>query len=202
MFQQKLECICGCMYVWGVGHNIRPLHRDFQWSIMLYESVDSSETLPFKFHENLFRGSRVITCGRTGMEKLIGASLRLPPPLKRDKENLWMCTLISVPNSHIQECCFLFALTGSINYITTQHFLKIHSSSVFGSKYRLVMTLSDKHIATCLEHFDLHSIISFRQCVKNINHAVFLLWIVLSAINQRVMWGVHFKSRKLFEAVL
>jgi hypothetical protein len=24
-----------CMYVWGVGHNTRPLHRDLQWSIVL-----------------------------------------------------------------------------------------------------------------------------------------------------------------------
>lgn len=63
-------------------------------------SVDSCETLPFRFHENPFRCSRVNTCGRADMEKLIGASLRLPPPPKRDKEDLRICTQISVPNSH------------------------------------------------------------------------------------------------------
>jgi hypothetical protein len=104
-------------------------------------SVDS---LPFRFHENPFRCCRVITCGLADMEKLIGASLLLPRPPKRDKEVLRICTQISVPNSHVrvQECCFLFTLTKirnriELNYVTTQHFLKIRISSVFCPKYLL-----------------------------------------------------------------
>jgi hypothetical protein len=35
MQMKEKICLTGFLYVWGVGHEIWPLHHDLQWSIVL-----------------------------------------------------------------------------------------------------------------------------------------------------------------------
>jgi hypothetical protein len=57
------------MYVWGVGHKIRPLHRDLQWSIVLPLLINFSLILHLKWNVGLYlwgRHSSDLVPWRTG----------------------------------------------------------------------------------------------------------------------------------------
>ena len=118
-----------------------------------------------KLHENVFRGGRVVPCGRTDMTKLIVAFCNFSKApkngLKSDWLNIRLFSQRNITSKAIISLSFSFAWSTLKTLVLSEtllHFLK-HDSSTNQKFYSLIITQPTNALIVChlfLNHFLRH----------------------------------------------